>query len=100
MALELCDLLPEHVWSVSHATNHADATSVSDGRRQLGAGSDVHASKHDRVGDLEKIGGHRADLFCLAVSMLLFRCRNVSGAAYEVKSWLRGFKDYMIETVE
>lgn len=70
-ALKFRDLLSEHVWGVAHATDHTDATSIGDGCCKLRTGSDVHASEHDGVSDLEQIGGGRADLFWLGVSMVV-----------------------------
>jgi hypothetical protein len=69
-ALELCNLFSEHVWGVANATDHTDAAGVGDCCCELRASSNVHAGEHDRVCDLEQVGGHRADLLCLVVSML------------------------------
>lgn len=69
-ALELCNLFSEHVWGVANATDHTDAAGVGDSCCELRASSDVHAGEHDRVCDLEQVGGYRADLLCLVVSML------------------------------
>jgi hypothetical protein len=73
-ALEFCDLFPEHVWGVADATDHTDATGVGDGCCELGTGGNVHAGEHDGVCDLEQVGGDRADLFWLGVSMLRSHC--------------------------
>lgn len=84
-ALELCNLFSEHVWGVANATDHTDATGIGDSCCELGASSNVHASEHDRMCDLEQVGGHRADLLCLVVSMLFTFCLRVeSGLRGEV----------------
>ena len=70
-ALELCNLFSEHVWSISNATDHTDAAGVCDSCCKLRASSNVHAGEHDRVCDLEQVGGHRADLFCLVSACCL-----------------------------
>ena len=82
-ALELCDLFSEHVWGVANATNHTDTASIGDSCCELGASSNVHASEHDRVCDLEQVGGHRADLFCLMSACCL-------PYVFHVESGLRG----------
>ena len=66
-ALELCNLLSEHVWCVSDTTNNTDSACIRDGCCELRTGGDVHASKHDWVVDLQEIGRDRADLLCNAM---------------------------------
>ena len=61
-ALELCNLLSQHVWGVSNTANDTDTAGVGDGCGELRTGGDVHAGKHDRVVDLEEIGGSGTDL--------------------------------------
>ena len=61
-ALELGDLLAEHVWGVSHAANDTDAAGVRHGCGELRSSSHVHASQHDGVVDVEEVGRGRADL--------------------------------------
>jgi hypothetical protein len=68
-ALEFRDLFSEHVWGVADATDHTDATGIGDGCCELRTGSNVHASEHDGVCDLEQVGGDRTDLFWMGVSM-------------------------------
>lgn len=63
-ALELGDLFPEHVRGVADTTNDTDTTGVGDGGGELGTSRDVHARQHDRVVDLQKIGGGGADALC------------------------------------
>lgn len=64
VALELGNLLLEHLWSVSDTADDAHTAGVGDGSRQLGTGGDVHAGQQDGVLDLEKIGDGCADLLC------------------------------------
>jgi hypothetical protein len=71
---------------VADATDHTDATGVGDGCCELRAGGDVHAGEHDGVCDLEQVGGDRADLFWLGVSMVVLLFTLGEGAAYEGKS--------------
>lgn len=68
VSLELCDLLPKHVGCVSNTSNDTNTSSVGDSGCELRASGDVHASKHDRVVDLQEIGRDRADLLCRSVS--------------------------------
>lgn len=65
VALELGNLLLEHLWGVSDTADDAHAAGVGDGSRQLGTGGDVHAGQQDGVLDLEKISDGSADLLCL-----------------------------------
>jgi hypothetical protein len=83
-ALELCDLLSEHVWGVTNATDHTDAASVGDSCCELRASSNIHASEHDRVCDLEQVGGHRADLFYVVSASCLHWILLQSGLRGEV----------------
>lgn len=64
MALELGDLLAQHVWGVSDSANDTDSASVGHGGGELRAGSDVHAGKHDGVVDVEEVGGGGAEHLC------------------------------------
>ena len=83
-ALEFCDLFSEHVWCVANATDHANTASIGDCCCELRASSNVHASEHDGVCDLEQVGSNRADLFCWDVSML-FTIVFLKRVAYEEK---------------
>lgn len=65
VALELGDLVLEHVGGVADATDDAEAASVGDGSGQLGAGGDVHAGEDDGVLDPEHLGDGGLDLLCL-----------------------------------
>jgi len=62
VALQLCDLLAQHVGRVSDSTDHAEAACVADGCCELRAGGHVHAGEHDRVVNLQEVGGGGADL--------------------------------------
>jgi hypothetical protein len=63
-ALELGNLLPQHVWRVADTTDDTETTSVGNGGCKLGASCNVHTSKQNWVVDLEEIGGDRLDLLC------------------------------------
>lgn len=62
--LQLGDLLAEHVWGVANSSENTEASGVGNGGSELRAGGNVHTSKHNRVVDLEEVGGNRAELFC------------------------------------
>lgn len=62
-ALELSDLLAEHIRGVTNTTEHTETTSVGDSGGQLGAGSHVHTCQQDGVVDLQKIGDRSANSF-------------------------------------
>jgi hypothetical protein len=62
MRLQLIDLVPQHVGCVVDATQNAQASGVGHGSGEFGARSNVHTGQKDRVLDLEKISGRRADL--------------------------------------
>jgi hypothetical protein len=55
-ALQLVNLLAEHVRSIAHTSDDTDTTCIGHGGGELRTGSHVHARKHDRVVDLQKIG--------------------------------------------
>ncbi len=55
IALELGNLVTEHLRSVSDTSDDTETTGVGDGRGQLGPGSHVHACQQDGVVDLEQI---------------------------------------------
>jgi hypothetical protein len=63
-ALELSNLLPQHVWRVADTADDTESTSVGDGGCELRAGSNIHASKKNGVVDLQEIGRNRLDLLC------------------------------------
>mmetsp|Transcript_3861 Transcript_3861/g.5492 ORF Transcript_3861/g.5492 Transcript_3861/m.5492 type:complete len:324 (-) Transcript_3861:43-1014(-) len=60
--LDFLNLRPEDFRLVSHATEDAEATSISDSSCQLGAGGDVHASQHHWVLDVEHLGDGSLDV--------------------------------------
>lgn len=62
-ALELGDLLLEHLGGVADTADNTETASVGDGSGELGAGSDVHASKNDGVVDLEELGELSGDSY-------------------------------------
>lgn len=63
-ALELVNLLAEHLGGVTNTTDDTKTTGVSDCCSQLGPSSHVHACQHDGVVDLEQIGDGSADFLC------------------------------------
>lgn len=60
-ALQLGDLLLEHVRSVADTTDDTQTTGVGDRGRQLRAGGHVHTCQQNRVVDLEQISDGSAD---------------------------------------
>lgn len=70
-ALQLCDLLAEHVWSVADTADDTDTTSVGHSGGELRTSGHVHASKHDWVLDLEQIGRGGAELLCFRSACLV-----------------------------
>lgn len=61
VALELGDLLLEHIGGVANTTDDTQTTGVGDSSRQLGAGGHVHTSQQNWVVDLEKISDGGTD---------------------------------------
>jgi hypothetical protein len=64
-ALELGDLLAQHLWGVADASDDTEAASVGDCGGELGAGSHVHAGEQNGVLDLEQIGDGGSELLCM-----------------------------------
>lgn len=60
-ALQLGDLLLEHVRSVADTTDDTQTTGVGDSGGQLGASGHVHTSQQNWVVDLEQISDGSAD---------------------------------------
>lgn len=73
-ALELGNLLSKHVWGVSNTSDDTDSACVGDGCCELRTSSDVHASEHDWVLDLQEIGRDGANLLCKAMLVGLVIC--------------------------
>lgn len=69
VALELCDLLAQHVRSVSEAANDTETASVGDSSGELGAGGNVHAREDDGVLDLEQIRDGSSELLCIELNV-------------------------------
>ena len=63
-ALELGNLLAQHIRGVSDTANNTKTTSVRDGGSELGTSGDVHARKEDGMLDLEKISDGSSELLC------------------------------------
>lgn len=61
-ALELGDLLAQHVRGIADTTNNTKTTSVGDSGGKLGTSGNVHARKEDGMLDLEKIGDGSSEL--------------------------------------
>lgn len=61
VGLYLCDLLAEHVWCVSHATDDSETACVGDCCGELGPSCYVHASQKNWVLDVEEVGDRCAD---------------------------------------
>ena len=64
VALQLSNLLAKHVWGVTNASKHTEASGIGDGGSELGTGSHVHAGKQNGVLNLQQVGELRADLLC------------------------------------
>jgi hypothetical protein len=64
VALELVDLLLEHLGGVADAADDTKTARVGDGSGELGASGDVHAGEQDGVLDPEQVGDGRANLLC------------------------------------
>jgi len=60
-ALELGELLLEHIRSVANTTDNTQTTCVGYSSRQLGTGGHVHTSQQNWVVDLEQIGDGGTD---------------------------------------
>jgi hypothetical protein len=69
-ALELRNLLSEHVWRVSDTSNDTETSGICDSSSELRAGGNVHARKQDRMVDLQEIGRDRSDLLCVGTSLV------------------------------
>lgn len=85
-ALELCNLLTEHVGGVSDTSNDSQTTGVGDRSGQLRAGGHVHTRQEDGVIDLEQISKSSTDFFYKSRMALVFKIPEDSGAlhsAYE-----------------
>lgn len=61
VALQLSDLLLQHLGGVSNTTDNTQTTGVGDSSSQLRAGRHVHACQQNGVVDLEQIGDGSAD---------------------------------------
>ena len=67
-ALQLGNLLAQHLGGVTDTTNDTKTSGIGDGGGELRASGDVHAGQHDGVVDLQEIGACRAKLLCTQVS--------------------------------
>jgi hypothetical protein len=61
VALELRNLLAQHVRGVADAANDTETSGIGDGRGKLGACGNVHTSQEDGVVDLQEISRHRSE---------------------------------------
>jgi hypothetical protein len=64
VALQLGDLLTEHIRSITNTTDNAQTAGVGDSSRQLRASGHVHTSQQNGVVDLKQIGDGSADDLC------------------------------------
>lgn len=64
VALELGNLLSEHIGGIADTADDTEATGIADSSSQLGTGSDVHAGQQHGVLDPEEIGDRGTDLLC------------------------------------
>lgn len=64
VALQLSNLLAQHLWGVTDTTDDAETTGIGDRSSQLGAGSHVHASQQNWVVDLQEISDGSANNLC------------------------------------
>jgi hypothetical protein len=87
VALELGDLLTEHVGGVSDTSDDTDTSSVGDGGSKLWAGGNIHTGKHDGVVDLQEIGERRAQLLCRNGQHMMIEGDVVVGITYVGKPW-------------
>lgn len=62
VALELGDLLSQHVRCVTNTADDTETAGVGDSSSKLGSSSHVHAGQHDGVLDLQQISELCAEL--------------------------------------
>jgi hypothetical protein len=92
-ALQLGDLLAEHVRRVTNATEHTQTSGVGHGGSKLRACCYVHAGEQHRVLDLQQVGELCADLFC---ALSADTCDGGPlGLAYAERPWLRLCRYYV-----
>lgn len=84
-ALQLGDLLAEHVWGVANATEHTKTSGVGDSGSELRACCYVHTGEQHRVLDLQQVGELCADLL---YALSAGACEGWFDAAYEGMPWL------------
>jgi hypothetical protein len=73
-ALELGNLLSQHVWGISDTSDDTKTTGICDGCGELRASSDVHTGEEDRVVDLQEIRRDGAYLLCRNALLALLPC--------------------------
>ena len=61
-ALQLGDLLTEHVWGIADTSDDTDTACIGYGGSELGTSGHVHTRKHDGMVDLQKIRDLRSEL--------------------------------------
>lgn len=64
VALQLGDLLTEHIRSITNTTDDTQTTGIGDRSSQLRAGGHVHTSQQNGVVDLKQIGDGSTDDLC------------------------------------
>ena len=65
VALELLDLVAEHLGGITDTTNDTQTAGVGDSSGKLGASGNVHASKEDGVLDPQEVSDGSAELLCI-----------------------------------
>lgn len=76
MALQLSDLLAEHVRGITDTTQNTETAGIRDGSSELRAGGDVHASQQDGMLDTEQVSNGSADLLCVVVLAIIYVSRH------------------------
>ena len=65
--LELCNLLPEHVWSVADTADDAQSACIGHGGSELWTSGNVHTGQEDWMLDSKQIRRDGLELFCIVV---------------------------------
>jgi hypothetical protein len=89
VALQLGDLLAEHVRRITNATEHTQPSGVGHSGSELRACCYVHAGEQHGVLDLQQVGELGADLLC---ALLAETYEGPEGLAHEERPWLRMYR--------
>lgn len=90
-ALQLGNLLAEHVGSVPNTTEHTQTSGVGDGGSELRSCGYVHAGQQHGVLDLQQVGELGADLLC-SLSVESTHVKVGREPTYEERPWLRMYR--------